>query len=116
MGNVQSALDYGLCLLPNGGLSNVLRLSLHLNHSTIRLPFYVDVTPLSELFDIVAPNNYKKGEKRMDNMSIARRRKALKIKAAMKKNCPKRLRLELTRNVPVTNLTTLRCVRQCRPQ
>eukprot|EP01084_Bolivina_argentea_P069166 125904_1 len=55
--NLIHVLNYGLCIIPNGGLNNVMRLSLHINNTNIQLPFYVNLDDLSDYYDIVNPKH-----------------------------------------------------------
>jgi len=51
--NALSVWDYGLCLLPNGGRENVVRASLHIENTTIQLPFYANLDPLDSWYSVV---------------------------------------------------------------
>lgn len=113
--NLINVLNYGLCILPNGGINNVLRLSLHINNTHIQLPFYVNLDPLSYHYNIISNNNNDK-IKSLSNSVFVKKRKQKKLKDCMKKNCPKKLKIALIKTVPITNLSSLRFVKQCNEQ
>ena len=108
--NVWSVLKYGLSIIPNGGINNVLRLSLHINNTQIQLPFYVNLDDLRDYFDIVNPKQLEHGTEKSE---FEKKRKQIKIKNAMKKNCNKMLKGKLIQTVPVERLTKLKYVTQC---
>ena len=96
---------YGLCLLPNGGRDNVLRASLHLNNTDIQLPFYVSLDPLDALYSVVNPDAARVGTAKRS--AVYKKRKADKLKEAMKGGEHKEMKAVLTRKCPrlIQNLT-----------
>ena len=110
--NVLSVLSYGLSMIPNGGVDNVLRLSLHINHTDIQLTFYVNLDPWDGHFNIVNPTNVHCAGQSV----FARKRKQIKLKKAMKKNCNKTVKHALIHTIPIRNLTALKFVKQCNKQ
>ncbi|ETO22550.1 hypothetical protein RFI_14653 [Reticulomyxa filosa] len=43
--NIECVLKYLPMLIPNGGLDNILRISLHIGNTTLQLPFYHNIMP-----------------------------------------------------------------------
>jgi len=42
----------GICMLAHGGQENVMRASLHIEHTQIQLPFYANLEPLSSSYEV----------------------------------------------------------------
>ncbi len=103
--NVRSVWRYGLCLLPNGGRDNVLRVSLHLNNTDIQLPFYADLRPLDALYCVVNPAAARLGTAKRG--ALYKERKGRQLKEALKSGQRKEMKVVLTRKCPrlIQNLT-----------
>eukprot|EP00485_Elphidium_margaritaceum_P008446 CAMPEP_0202695884 /NCGR_PEP_ID=MMETSP1385-20130828/9337_1 /ASSEMBLY_ACC=CAM_ASM_000861 /TAXON_ID=933848 /ORGANISM="Elphidium margaritaceum" /LENGTH=341 /DNA_ID=CAMNT_0049351963 /DNA_START=32 /DNA_END=1057 /DNA_ORIENTATION=- len=107
--NLYRVLQYGLCVIPNGGVSNVLRLSLHVNNTTVQLPFYVNLDAMDGHFEIAVPYS------RPQTNPFLKKRKLNRLKQAMRKNCPNKVKAALVATKPMNNVTTLKFVKQCMP-
>merc|ERR1712228_1132773 len=105
--NVWSVWKYGLCLLPNGGRDNVMRVSLHINYTDIQLPFYVDLEPLDAQYCVVNPNYVQSGT--AGRSALYKKMKAQKLKEMMKNGQDQQIKKLLTEKCPQLLQNLTRC-------
>ena len=118
--NIKYVLNIGPQMFPNGGLDNIMRISLHLNNSMIQLPFYHN-TQANPCYTLVTDENLHVWLKTKWNGKYARKKEILKRRKERENQIVKRLgqhlkmktKILMQGTVPIENLTKSPQLSQC---
>ena len=103
--NLIHVLNFAPTIVANGGLDNVMRMSLHLNNSTIQLPFYHNSksNPCFTIIDMSQNSNERKS-KLLEMVAIKRLRNELNMKT----------KIAMQHAMPIANLSNVKHLEQCK--
>jgi len=103
--NIIQALNYVSCVVPYGGLNNIMRISLHLNKTIIQLPFYHNVDAHNSYqLDVCHRKKLPKSKRKMDE---------LQLKQYVAKQLDKQVIDEMVKTNGIDNLSHFKSMAQC---